>query len=238
MDALPLLIRLIGAHLAADFLLQPNWGVKQRQAKNWASIWLYVHGILAGGLVYLFSGLWRTLWLPVTIAVTHIIIDGLKARARDTTGIFLLDQGVHFAIIVACWGLLTDPSALWLYLIRCIQDVRCWIIAVSYIAVIWPAGILVGKLTGQWRKKSDPHSSSKTPGLDRGGLLIGRLERFLILTFVLLNHYEAIGFLIAAKSVFRFSELHEQAEYIIIGSMASFSIAVALGIGARYLLGL
>ncbi|MFO7902720.1 MAG: hypothetical protein R6U98_08675, partial [Pirellulaceae bacterium] len=43
-----------------------------------------------------------------------------------------------------------------------------------------------------------------TEGLFRAGLWIGRLERVLILTFFLLQRFEAIGFLIAAKSIFRF----------------------------------
>ena len=35
---------------------------------------------------------------------------------------------------------------------------------------------------------------------------IGFFERFLIFTFILINQYTAIGFLIAAKSVLRFND--------------------------------
>lgn len=68
-----LLVRLVGAHVAADFLFQPDRGVGDRQRNKWRSVWLCLHGIIAGATVYVLSGLWGTVWLPVTIAVTHTI---------------------------------------------------------------------------------------------------------------------------------------------------------------------
>jgi len=61
------------------------------------------------------------------------------------------------------------------------------------------------------------------------------LERLLIFTFVVTGHWEAIGFLIAAKSVFRFGDLKESkerklTEYILIGTLLSFGIAMITGI--------
>ncbi len=61
------------------------------------------------------------------------------------------------------------------------------------------------------------------------------IERVLILTFIILNQFEAIGFLIAAKSVFRFGEIKDSnqqktAEYILIGTLLSFSLAILVGI--------
>jgi hypothetical protein len=65
-------------------------------------------------------------------------------------------------------------------------------------------------------------------GLTGGGQVIGMLERSLIFLFVLLGSEAAVGFLIAAKSIFRFGELRDarnrmEAEYIIIGTLASFT---------------
>ena len=69
-----------------------------------------------------------------------------------------------------------------------------------------------------------------------GGRVIGYLERALIYLFIMANQPSGIGFLIAAKSILRFGELTEptkrmQAEYIIIGTLASF----LFGIGISYL---
>jgi hypothetical protein len=64
-------------------------------------------------------------------------------------------------------------------------------------------------------------------GLRAGGKVIGKLERSLIYLFVLVGQPQAVGFLIAAKSIFRFGELMRsenrmEAEYVIIGTLLSF----------------
>jgi len=66
----------------------------------------------------------------------------------------------------------------------------------------------------------------------RAGRVIGVLERILFLIFIVNNHYDAAGFLIAAKSILRFKETETaKTEYLLIGSLLSFLIAVLLGIG-------
>ena len=72
-------------------------------------------------------------------------------------------------------------------------------------------------------------------GLSRGGFWIGVLERILVVVFVCLGEYSAIGFLIAAKSILRFPDVkpggpgHKMSEYVIIGTMLSLIIAIAIG---------
>jgi hypothetical protein len=73
----------------------------------------------------------------------------------------------------------------------------------------------------------------KTTGL-KAGKWIGYLERILV-TFILTGNIEGVGFLLAAKSIFRFGELSKASEikptvYILIGTLASFSIAIIVGL--------
>jgi len=70
------------------------------------------------------------------------------------------------------------------------------------------------------------------------GRAIGALERALALTLVLLGEYGAVGWIIAAKSLARFKALEERefAEYFLIGTLASFLLAVLAGVGLRALL--
>ena len=84
-------------------------------------------------------------------------------------------------------------------------------------------------------KWSESLNSSSDASLSNAGKYIGILERLLIFTFVVSGHWEAIGFLIAAKSVFRFGDLKESkerklTEYILIGTLLSFGIALVTGI--------
>ena len=71
--------------------------------------------------------------------------------------------------------------------------------------------------------------------LPDAGKFIGYLERLLVLLFILYNHWEAVGFLLAAKSVFRFGNLKEShdrklTEYVLIGTLLSFSLALVVSL--------
>lgn len=52
----------------------------------------------------------------------------------------------------------------------------------------------------------------------------------IVLLHVLVGYLEGIGFLVAAKSILRFKETEEQkmAEYVLVGTLLSFSLAIAL----------
>lgn len=72
------------------------------------------------------------------------------------------------------------------------------------------------------------------------GKWIGIMERILIFSFILLDKFGTIGFLLAAKSVFRFGDLKDtndqkKTEYIIIGTFLSFMIATLLGITVKFI---
>jgi len=80
---------------------------------------------------------------------------------------------------------------------------------------------------------------SKSRGIERAGTIIGYLERALIISFIVLNEYSLIGFIVAAKSIARFEELKERsfAEYFIVGTLASTLFAVLVGLFLAYYLG-
>lgn len=75
-------------------------------------------------------------------------------------------------------------------------------------------------------------------GVKGTGKIIGILERFVILTFVLLNQYTGIAIVLMAKSIARFDELKERdfAEYYLVGTLASISFALGCGIIMKFLL--
>ncbi|MFT7046419.1 MAG: hypothetical protein ACJAYH_001695 [Celeribacter sp.] len=87
-------------------------------------------------------------------------------------------------------------------------------------------GFAVGKLMMPFA------AGAPLESLPRGGMMIGILERGLIFLMFLAGQPAGIGFLIAAKSVLRFdaASKNEKAEYVIIGTLASFSWAIAIAI--------
>ncbi len=62
-------------------------------------------------------------------------------------------------------------------------------------------------------------TEAKENKIEHGGRRIGQFEqRIIILTFVLLQQYEAIGFLITGKSIIRFAQRDEnlRSEYVLV----------------------
>jgi xanthine/uracil/vitamin C permease (AzgA family) len=107
----------------------------------------------------------------------------------------------------------------------------------AYLFVIFPAGFLIGKATRKWQNEiAETH---KRNSLMDAGRYIGIFERILVLTFILTDNFSAIGFLIAAKSILRFSDKSEsdarkQTEYVLIGTLMSFTLTILLGLLVRH----
>ena len=61
----------------------------------------------------------------------------------------------------------------------------------------------------------------------------------LIFLFIFIGQPAGIGFLVAAKSILRFEEARQQklAEYVLIGTLLSFSLAVALAAATQWAAG-
>lgn len=108
----------------------------------------------------------------------------------------------------------------------------------SYFLAIFPAGCFINRLL----KRFDI-GALQEGGLQNAGKYIGYLERFLIVTFVWSGELSAIGLLIAAKSIFRFGEIKDKedrklAEYILIGTFLSYSLALAVSFICKWILAL
>lgn len=243
-DALLIVVRLIVSHLIADFILQPDHWIQNRSEKKIKSLYLYLHGLVVGVVTYFFLGDWDHFGLPAFVMGTHIVIDAWKSYRKDTTTYFLIDQALHTIMIFIAWLLyIGSGSAIGDVFLRIYNDFRTWNLVMAYIFIIWPTGYFVSKATAHWRKEIDEIDSGDLAGLSYAGKWIGRIERVLILTFVIFNHYEAIGFLIAAKSIFRVNGIKEkhdrkEVEYILIGTLLSFAIAIVTGLIIRVILDL
>lgn len=235
--------RIFMAHILADFFLQRyNWVMDKRTGVR--SIYLYYHIAIVGLLTYLFLGDWTHWQLPLFITVTHFLIDWWKSFQRNTARFFVIDQFLHLSILVIGWlwyiGYNVDNIDV---LLNSLNNSSVWIVLSAYLLVLRPLGFLIGKLTRRWNNELGEYKSGII-GLKNAGTWIGYVERTIILTFMLVGQYSAIGFLIAAKSIFRFSGKMEdkadrmQAEYILIGTLISFLFAILTGVLAHYCLGI
>ncbi|MBQ1493400.1 MAG: hypothetical protein IIZ37_00445 [Acinetobacter sp.] len=103
-----------------------------------------------------------------------------------------------------------------------------WLTTLTYALMTMPASLLVESFFKRWQ--NDVPSYSGLPG---GGKWIGYLERVLVVTFVITNNISGVGFLMTAKSVFRFSDIQEgdlrMTEYMLLGTLLSFAIGLTGG---------
>jgi hypothetical protein len=181
----------------------------------------------------------------------------MKATSKkENACAFILDQGVHLAIIIAIVILIVTtkiipinkPSTLWVEVLG--KGFLEFLILVSGLAVsIKAGGILIGlavkPFTDELKKEQEGKNSDEavaSRGFERGGKIIGYLERGMIFLFILTGQPGSIGFLIAAKSIFRFGEIKErqnrlEAEYIIIGTLMSFGYGIFIAFATQFFLG-
>ncbi|WDT84517.1 DUF3307 domain-containing protein [Alteromonas sp. 009811495] len=256
-----LLVALLLAHLLADFYFQPYSWVESRNKRHVLAPHLYLHallhGLLAGIAILVFASDLQGMTVlcgSAIIAVTHFKIDVIKSYCPQTTTSFIVDQLAHVLVIIAVYLFMTSQFNTFITVLKAI-NVQHLAIVLAYLAVLKPSSIIIKQLLSPWsaevtseRPKHSHANDALTLSLEAqqtlalAGQRIGYLERTLMLTFVLLNQFAAIGFLIAAKSIFRFGDLtkHQDrklTEYVLLGTFSSVVITLIIGLACAYLLG-
>ncbi|WP_396634223.1 DUF3307 domain-containing protein [Maribacter sp. R86514] len=223
-------IKLILAHLIGDFVLQPTRWVLHKQANKLKSKFLYGHVLLHFALYMLLLWDLSLFKIALTVTVAHFGIDVLKLYANELFKSknvpFFIDQVLHILVIYCC-AFYTDLYAHTLSLFENLD----WYLVTAIVFVTYPAAIIMGMiLEGMSNQIETDHKS-----LPNAGKYIGIIERLFVLIFIVLGRWEVIGLLITAKSVFRFNDLKERnnrklTEYILIGTLVSFGLAILAGL--------
>ena len=227
--------KLLLAHLIGDFVLQPKRGLIHKQANKIRSSFLYLHIAIHFLLVLILTwdlSYWK---IALIIAVSHYLIDLAKLYSTDyfknKSIPFFIDQAMHLLVIYVC--------AFYDKLLPFSQELFSsinWPLLTAFVFVTFPAAIIMNILLQNMSDQIELDHKS----LPNAGKYIGMIERIFVLVFILLGRWEAIGLLITAKSVFRFNDLKESnsrklTEYILIGTLLSFGLAIFTGLIYLYL---
>lgn len=222
------LVKLILAHIIGDFFLQRKEWVKHKEEKKWTSWFLYVHVLMHFLLVLiLFWDL--SVWpAALCIAASHFLIDGVKMsflNKSNQSKLFLADQAAHIVVLLAVWAYFWQGAILFS------PDESFWVVAAGVLFLTNPVSFLMMNLMSRWNEEIKEFDDSSLAG---AGKHIGILERVFIFIAILTGYLQVIGFLLAAKSIFRFGDLtrskdRKLTEYILIGTLLSFLIAIATG---------
>jgi len=232
-----LLFQLLLAHLLGDFLFQPNAWVLAKENKKIRSYQLYLHALIHGMLILLTVGSLAFWPWALILAGIHLFIDGLKIslqKEQTKRALFFADQLAHLLSIILIWACYQKVDLFALPF----NKTYLLIVATFVFGLLTPTSVAIKIFISKWT----PHTEDKQDdSLQSAGKYIGYIERLLVFIFLLANHWEAVGFLIAAKSVFRFGDLkaskdRKLTEYVLIGTLLSFGIAILAAISFKYLI--
>jgi hypothetical protein len=224
-----LLVKLLLAHLLGDFVLQSNSWANDKATQKLKSVKLYYHFAVYTLCVFVIVWDWQ-LWKGLLLLlVFHYLVDIVKVLLQhngNRVAWFIIDQILHLAAIVVFWLCVSAPQID----LKSIINEKTLVITTAIVFLTIPVSVIIRELTSKWADNLGENNSLKD-----AGKYIGMLERILIFIFIILNRWDAIGFLLAAKSVFRFGDLKEAkdlklTEYMLIGTLLSFGIAIVTGL--------
>ena len=225
-----LFLSLVLAHIIGDFYLQTDKCCEQKEARKFKSWFLYVHAITIGLLSWIIVpscgfGLWALM-----IAVSHFAIDAVKIHCPKGLWSFVIDQLFHLSILAAISTIYETTKELPLQMIDNPSSFSTPLLILAILLCIKPANILIKLIL----EKYQIGESASCDNIKNAGALIGNLERLLTIVFVMLGQFEAIGFIVAAKSILRFKDTDTaKTEYVLAGTFLSFGIAILCGLMAR-----
>jgi hypothetical protein len=244
------LAALLFAHVLADFVFQTNWMAANKRSPAALGLhFVIVYALAVAAIGSLHPAL-------LVLALAHLGIDVgklvLASAWKASRGLapFLIDQGLQLASLLALALWLPDlwsqglwaPGAIVTGEDGGILGTGWWtsetplpvthlpamMILISGLIIATRAGgFAVGLLVAPFAASLSPAITAES--LPGAGRVIGYLERGLIFTFILLGQPQAVGLLIAAKSILRFGAVKDDralSEYVIIGTLASFGWAL------------
>ncbi|MEM7205954.1 MAG: DUF3307 domain-containing protein [Planctomycetota bacterium] len=233
---------LLAAHVLGDFVLQTARDVQRKREP----LVLTKHALIHAALAMLLIADYTTYYIPLAVFVTHAILDYAKARwYADSAAAFLADQAGHILVMAVLARVFAAPEPLafgWgeqLHLGTAYAKLAA-LLAGFIVTVRAGKFVLALFIKPYLDELRDRAPESGPSALQNAGQTIGVLERLLIFVLVMADQVGAVGFLIAAKSVFRFGELKEstkrmESEYIIIGTLASFAYGICASLATRAL---
>lgn len=232
-----LFLKLLCAHLLGDFIFQPYKWVACKESKKHKSPYLYWHVLVHAVATVIILGFDTTYWFGVTmIIMSHLLIDLWKLRSKNNSKSvipFFLDQLAHISVLLGVVyyympyridlsAILTPKLLLFVLFLLFVTNVSAIVMKVfiSHLDLV---------------------KISEADTVDKAGTMVGMLERLFVFSFIILNFWIGIGFLILAKSVFRFADIRrsndkKQTEYFLVGTLLSFGLAIIAGVGYTYCL--
>lgn len=204
-----------------------------------------VHAVI----VYVLLGAWNPVWALALSGVHAAIevgrwlaslrwwgVDGERHATARRLAILGVAEVLHavgaLAMLQAASGLDEPVLPWWMAWGDGDGAWAAWV-ALGYVVLIWLGSAVIRTAIAPFEAQLAETRGEAMQGLRDAGRVIGWLESTIIYVLVLSGNAGGVGFLIAAKSIFRFGELKDagsrrDAEYFLIGTL--MSVAWSLGV--------
>lgn len=224
---LQLLILQLIAHVLSDYFFQDDESAKEKNDNGFKSKTILKHILITFLCSYIISFDVNFIFCSIGISFFHYLIDGFKKSLNTNKFAFFIDQFAHFlTIILFVW--LFEKYFISNKIVSFLPNSKWLFALLSYLICFKPVNIIIREILIVAKIADIPFEGGE---LENAGKLIGILERILVLTFVIVGKIEVIGFLIAAKTILRYKDTDTtKSEYVLIGTMISFGIAMLFGL--------
>lgn len=228
-------------HLLGDFYFQTEKRAKEKE-KNYSGVLKHSAEYFVAGIVVIIPVFCIDMLLAVLyLSLMHLAVDSVKyavVRRRKNLKpgtVFCIDQLVHIfcigilAYIMYCWNFEAEETGLVKDILEAfggdLTAIGKWIFAILLICK--PSNVLIQKLLYGYKPKSGNKDVIEVD--NKVGRKVGTLERLIMLVFIALNQYAALGLVLTAKSIARYDKIAKDekfAEYYLLGTLLSTACVV------------
>lgn len=244
MGNIEVFVLLLVAHVLGDFYLQDDKTARKKAASRSVC---FKHCLL---YALIQGALFALLWMqsPMTVAllqvwmllsVTHALIDFvlrplILKHVSSELAALAIDQFAHIVMCVVGCHLLCSQ----LQLAQVGHFGHTALIWIASLLLSWFPGRVVVKTVLSGMRAGLTEEESSGPGSLRSGSIVGVLERTLVCALTLLGQFDAIAFVIAAKSIARFEMLNDRdfAEIYLVGTLVSVTWAMSSALLISFIL--
>lgn len=239
---------LLFGHVLGDFYLQTK-GMAEKKEKSIK--WVLRHSLCYLGTMLLIGLPIISYEIIIVLALAsllHLVIDTFKyiylsvmtKKSKKTQVIerntFFVDQLLHLlSLIFIAYGIVINDVVIreWNVVEKFFSTVNIsevqmlpWILALLIIHK--PANIAIQKLLMVY-KPENKDVDVKTD--NNAGRFIGTIERIIMLIFLAIGQYSAIGLVLTAKSIARYDRISKEkdfAEYYLLGTLISTVVVIVV----------
>ena len=247
-------ILLLLGHVLGDFYIQTaNMSEKKEKSLHWVLIHCFCYWVIML-LVCLPIISWEIALAATVAAILHMVIDLIKfaytlkkikkgvMTLTIKRNVFFADQVLHGVCLfgITYWVIRSNvPINAW----KIIEDFFD-VVGVSEVLIIsWalallvihkPANIVIQKLLMIYKPESKDDDKKEDKKEDKkkdnnAGRFIGTVERIIMLLFLSIGQFAAIGLVLTAKSIARYDKIAKEpefAEYYLLGTLLSTMLVI------------